>query len=186
MKRNNRVKQSIAITMAATIFAIPFTSTASAMEKSINAKNTTALETQQVNEKFIALGNQLKLDLEGTDVDVDELIKEIQNTDFQDLTPEEIKEIENTTDERSIETALIKKVSAWIVKNASTVSRLLKKVGIDVSSKQLQTVAKAAVALSSSVDDFLFRIVRKVAHPSWTDKQCRTGVTIIRLAIPFL
>lgn len=181
MKINNRVKQSISIAMAATIVAIPFTSTVSAMEKS----NTKALETQQVSE-FIALENQLKADLEGTDIDVDELLKEIQNAEFQDLTPAEIKEIQNTKDGRSVETALIKKVSAWIVKNASTVSRLLKKVGIDVSSKQLQTVAKASVALSKSVDDFLFRIVRKVAHPSWSNQQCRTGVTIIRLAIPFL
>lgn len=186
MRRKNKINQAIAVAMASAIFTMPFISTASAMEKSVNIEGNNVLENNQINQKFITLGQQLKLELEGTDVDVDELIKEIQNTDFQDLTPQEIKEIENSTDERSVETALIKKVSAWVVKNASTVSRLLKKIGIDVSSKQLQTAAKAAVALSSSVDDFLFRIVRKVAHPSWTDKQCRTGVTIIRLAIPFL
>lgn len=108
------------------------------------------LEYGQENAEIIALVEQLRVELEEEDINVDELIKEIQDTKFESVTQEDINAIENVPTGRSIETALVKKTSAWIVKNSKQVSKLLKKDGYRCNFKTSSNYSKSNSSFKSN------------------------------------
>lgn len=183
MMKRKIANRSIAIAIASIVFTIPFTNAVSAMEKSINSKNYNVLENKKESEDLTTLIEELKVEFAGVeDVDIDALIKELKSTEFESLTTEEMKKIEC---ERSVASAALKKASAWIVKNSGQVVSILKKAGIDVTSKQVQFAAKAMIAYNDTVENAVYKFVRSIAHPSRTNAQCRTGAKLICLVLPF-
>lgn len=169
----------MAIAIATVTFTVPFTNAVSAMEKSITTKNYNILENQKKNDELKYLIDELK-GIEG--VDTDALIKELQSIKFESSSPVATKGMEL---QKGGASAGVISASSWIAKNASKVASMLKKAGIDVSSKQVQFAAKAMAAYSDTVENAVYKFVRAIAHPSKTNAQCRTAAKLICLALPF-
>jgi len=176
---NKRIKKTIATSLAIITIAIPFGNAAYAMDSMSNTTYDIYEESYDTENKSL---EELLIELENEGFNVDEFISDVENASFNDLTTDEINQLENA---RGVGSKAVKVAATWLKKNIPTLCNLVKKyLGIKVGGSTLITYIDIFVGVSNSIDNLIYRIVRKVAPTSWKNSTCEKWADVIRAALP--
>lgn len=193
---NKRLKKTIASSLAIITIAIPIGNTASALEVSNFAsslgvisnticevgnseESTNIVEATDIKDESI---EELLRELENEGFDTEGFISDVNNTSFNELTTTEYNQILR---ERGVGSKAVKTAAKWLKKNISKFCKLINKyLGIKIAGSTLIQYIDVFVGVSDSIDNLIYRIVRKVAPKSWKNSTCTKWAKVIRLALP--
>ena len=172
---NKKINKNIAIAMSSIMIALPITNTASAMERTLKTPNKVVVSTEK------QLMRSLIKDLEREGFNVNGFINEVNKVKFNDLTSIE----PGSTQAYSLGSTALKTAAKWLKTNITKLTKLISKyLGINILGSKLIEYIDVFVGISDSIDDLIYRLVRKVAPKSWKNSTCEKWAKVIRLALP--